>query len=248
MKGIPLRGKWFILFAGFACLTLCGCWDERTSLPQEELDRLAPAAVPEKEIISKIEGDSPESLGVKMKLARTFVKPAAQLRSPAFQKAYFNNSYSEVAMGQQLIQEMLSFTGPMQDYQVPQWYPQDILKMHSEALHMVQRCPPEGRKQIFQDMEIFLVFKALYDDLSQEERIDLVKGWQRKHGHKASPVPEGESYYPLFWMRNNPMFWEKGGRFWWWAAHALMKDPLFQIEKDGRVLIVHPDNKRVYTS
>jgi hypothetical protein len=124
----------------------------------------------------------------------------------------------------------------------------DIKEMHSEALHMVQRTTRDGRARIFKDMEIFLVFKTAYDTLTHVEQLEIIRAWQEKHGRRTPPLPEEESLYPLCWLRNNPIFWKRGGRFWWWAAHALMKDENFRIDEEGRVLYTLPKKNRTFTS
>lgn len=246
-KGAMLRERLYLSMLFIAFLLPVGCWDDTTRIDDDpELN--SSAEYKDKEVISRIDGDKPQDEEVKMRLPRTWVKEAAKLRDRVFHRGYASGGYSEVAVGHQLIHQMLTFVGPTREYRVPEFHPHEMKKLHSEALGIVQRNAPERRNQVFKDMEIYLVFKALYDDLSHKERLDLIRGWQDKYGGKAPPMPKEKTAYPLFWLRESDFFWRKGGRFWWWAAHALMKEGNFKIEEDGRVLIVHPDGNRVYTS
>ena len=99
----------------------------------------------------------------------------------------------------------------------------------------------------FKDLEIFLVFKEAYDPLSQGERLGLIARWKEKFGSEEPPESE-EEFSPLFWLRKNPIFWKKGGQFWWWAAHALMADEGFRIMDDGRVIIDLPEAESLFSS
>lgn len=234
-------------------LLAAGCPDGETSIPVEELDRLLEeeTAIAAGEVVSRIEGEpepAPEE-DERPRARRTkVVKQARRLRDKEFQQNYIRNGYSEVAFGYQIIKEILTFTGPTQDYRKPQLRPLDIEEVHTEALHMVQRRPPQERKAIFQDLEIFLVFKAAYDSLSQEARLEMIRDWQEKHGVQPPPAPEGGNAYPLSWLRENKVFWKRGGRFWWWAQSALRKDGGFGIDDKGRVFFTPPHGRRTFTS
>lgn len=175
------------------------------------------------------------------------VKRASPLREKDFPLRFIREGHTEVLLGQQSVLEILAFTGPTQDFQDIPRMPRDIMKINKEVLHMAQRSSRDVRTRFFKDLEIFLVFKAGYDAMSHEARLDLVNRWKKRYGIEPPPEPE-DADSPCAWLRTNPLFWKKGGRFWWWASHALMKEEGLKILEDGRVLIQLPEFDRPYTS
>ena len=131
--------------------------------------------------------------------------------------------------------------------EVPEWLPLDRKALLTEALHFAQRSPRAVRNRYFKDLEIFLVFKAAYESLNPEDRASLVRRWMEDYGSEIPEVSKDREA-PLYWLRTNEVFWERGGRFWWWAGNALLTDPGFRVEEDGRVIIDLKESKRIYTS
>jgi len=180
---------------------------------------------------------------------RSVVKAARQWRDSDFQKSYSRNNYQEACAGQRMIIDLLTFKSPLYDdgEKFPIWQPLDRKEILNEGVRYVQRSPRKARPRFFKDIEVFLVFKALFNTLKHPAKVKLINRWKKEHG---STLPEGGKSRdsPLYWLKSNSIFWNRGGRFWWWAYHALEKDKGFMIDNKGRVLISLPEMNRIFTS
>ncbi len=230
-------------------LALSSCMEEdEGDFALEELDRNLQARTPAKGITTDIhEEPSREEPNRTGRLKGRLVKEAERIRDPAFRLGYIRENNANVSLGQRTVLEILNFRGPAQGDALPRLMPLDMKEIHRETLHMVQRSPPAAKNRIFKDFEIFLVFKAAYENISHADRVAVVQQWKARVGEKEPGVPE-DKIYPLFWLRENPIFWKRGGHFWWWAAHALMGEGGLKVLKDGRVFIRLPGAKRSFHS
>jgi hypothetical protein len=143
---------------------------------------------------------------------------------------------------------MLAFTGPTGEYTAQRLLPLDLRELEPAALSVVQRKDKDRKKQFFKDLEIFMVFTAAYESLDPADRLAWITDWQERFGKAEPPQPKGDGAYPLWWLRESPVFWERGGQFWWWAAHALRKSEGFNIDDQGRVSVTLPDGKGKFSS
>jgi hypothetical protein len=245
MRPLFLAAPLFIALLG---ALVCGCSDEKTVIPEDDITDQREKTFEEQKIISRIDDPSGRNDGRASGGGRTVVSQASKMRAKGFIGSFVREGSAEVSLGRHAVREILSFRGPAGSAEAPLWQALDLKKVNSEALHMIQRASPEARRRIIKDLEIFLVFKAAYDGMSQQERLEMIDAWKELYGSKLPPEPKEDGFYPLFWLRKNPIFWDRGGQFWWWADRALRKDPRFQIDETGRVIITLTEPKRIFTS
>ncbi len=245
-----LRSRKSCLLAVFLLAACCpACSEKPEAVSADALQDIIERTSTEKKIVSDINGaaspSTSDSLG---KLKLTVVKNASMLREKEFLLRLIREDYRATALARQTAREILSFTGPTAEQKPMTLRPLDIKEIYSETVHMVQRSSRPAKLRILKDLEIYLVFRAAYDSLDHEDKLSLIRKWNDSTGSALPPKPEESTVFPLFWLRENPIFWKRGGRFWWWASHALMQDDNFRIEDDGRVLFILPDKKAAFSS
>lgn len=117
----------------------------------------------------------------------------------------------------------------------------DVVKvMRWEQFAVLKRTSKRGRRQFLEDMEVFLTFNVAFEEMSEENQGRLLRRWRKSIGTQEPTKPTFKGY-PLFWLRDSIPFWAQGGRNWWWAYHALAKEPGFDFTREEGVVYTAPD-------
>jgi len=145
------------------------------------------------------------------------------------------------------VMTLFSFPGPAHLTDPPQFNRQVVRKIRDLFVQSLQEAPNKNRFIFQNDMEIFLVFNAAFEKMSDREKEDLFARWRDAIGEHEPPPPPNTRRYPLFWLRENAKLWGIGGQAWWWAYHALKNDPAFSFSRKKGARFVLADGT-VYCS
>jgi hypothetical protein len=139
-----------------------------------------------------------------------------------------------------LYKDMVSFPNPDGSYPKLAFAPDEVKIMRREFVAVVQRAKIHGKRRFVEDLEIFAVFHAAFEEMSAADRNAILALWREAIG-TAEPSRPVSNYYPLFWIRESLQLWTLGGRNWWWGWHGLQEDPEFGYNREEGAWYTAPD-------
>jgi len=109
--------------------------------------------------------------------------------------------------------------------------PGEVKIMRDEMVKAVQRASHRGKRQFAEDLEVFTLFQAAFNDMTANEKDELLEKWQDTLGDREPNKPIS-SVYPFYWLREPIQLWTAGVQDWWWAWHGLKEDPAFNYSRE----------------
>jgi hypothetical protein len=168
------------------------------------------------------------------------VERAGPLLEESFILEFVRNQPGAVNHAFLLFKDMVSFPNPDGSEPVLDFAPDEVKIMRREFVAAVQRAKSRGKRRFVEDLEIFAVFHAAFEEMSVADRDATLAHWREAIG-TAEPSRPVSSYYPLFWIRESIQLWAMGCRNWWWGWHGLQKDPEFGYSREEGAWYTAPD-------
>ena len=206
-----------------ACLAGCSRPERPEILPSGTRERAAAAAA---RVVDEIEGRNP---GGPSETRVVVVDAVSIFRNPDFTRGLVNAAPQILTPCVDAVVRMLTFPGPWGG--APREVTPSMMKAVNESVVRAFRAAPaRGKRQFMEDLEVFMVFHAAWEAMNRPERDRLMRRWVEAAGTGDPPRPAAR-VYPLAWLRGDPVLWPLGGRAWWWARAALVRDSAFAWSK-----------------